>query len=464
MASSLSPTNMQSNVPAEALLVPSQTTLSVSSPLAREMTKEKVAEDHDKEKSDEAGSYPLEWRYPDGGARAWLVVLGCFMFAATCMAYGLVWGVLQDYYHTYMFPETSLSILSLAGGVQNFLMNGTAYLSGGLGDRYGYKRLLILSSILAYLCLLASAFSTKLYHIFLFQGIFLGFSHGLGMPLYMSLPSQWFLEKRGVATGIAVSGSGIGGGVSSLIVRKLLSTVGFRKTMLIYSSMHAVIWIIALCLLKERVRPGQAEEKKRWLPERVDGRFYSVAISVFIGIFGYLGPFYFSTTYTKQFVPSIGKDSILAVIPLVVMNFSAGIGRILAGRLADYFGPINIFFSSFFFGGLFQLLVWTFAKTYASIIVFSILNGLVGCWFLSLLPVVCAELFGIQGLSTITGFMVLMNSPGQMAGAPIAGAILSASGGNWVAVTMYSGGITVLGALCVLYARFSYEKRIWAFA
>ncbi|PBK86442.1 MFS general substrate transporter [Armillaria gallica] len=353
------------------------------------MTKEKVAEGHDEEKSHEAGSYPLEWQYPDVGARAWLVVLGCFMFASTCMAYGLVWGVLQDYYHTYMFPETSLSILSLAGGVQNILMNGTAYLSGGLGDRYGYKKLFILSSILTYLCLLASAFSTKLYLVFLFQGIFLGFSHGLGMPLYMSLPSQWFLEKRGVATGLAVSGSGICGGVSSLIVRKLLSTVGFRKTMLIYSSMHAVIWITALCWLKE---------------------------------------------------------------------------RILAGRLADYFGPINIFFSSFFFGGLFQLLIWTFAKTYASIIVFSILNGLVGCWFLSLLPVVCAELFGVQGLSTITGSMVLANSPGQMAGAPIAGPILSASGGNWVAVTMYSGGITVLGALCVLYARFSYEKRIWAFA
>ncbi|KAK0224157.1 major facilitator superfamily domain-containing protein [Armillaria fumosa] len=446
MPSSLSPTNVQSNVPAEALLVLSQTTLlSVSSPLTREMTEEKVAESHDEEKSEETGTYPLEWRYPDGGTRAWLVVLGCFMFASTCMAYGLVWGVLQDYYHTYMFPETSLSILSLAGGVQNFLMNGTAYLSGGLGDRYGYKRLLILSSILAYLCLLASAFSTKLYHVFLFQGIFLGFSHGLGMPLYMSLPSQWFLEKRGVATGLAVCGSGIGGGVSSLIVRKLLSTVGFRKTMLIYSSMHAVIWIIALCLLKER-RRTQRLYWHLWLSHANEG------------------PFYFSTTYTKQFVPSIGKDSILAVIPLVVMNFSAGIGRILAGRLADYFGPINVFFSSFFFGGLFQMLVWTFAKTYASIIVFSILNGLVGCWFLSLLPVVCAELFGIQGLSTITGFMVLANSPGQMAGAPIAGAILSASGGNWVAVTMYSGGITVLGALCVLYARFSYEKRIWAFA
>ncbi|KAK0452071.1 major facilitator superfamily domain-containing protein [Desarmillaria tabescens] len=406
----------------------------------------------------------LDWRYPDGGLRAWLVVLGCFMYATTIMAYGLTWGVFQDYYHTNMFPNTSLSILSLAGGLQNFLMNFTAYLSGGLGDRYGYKRLIALSSFLAYLCLLASAFTTKLFHVFLFQGVFLGISHGLSMPLYMSLPSQWFLKKRGLATGLAVSGAGIGGGIQSLVVRKLLVKVGFRNTLLIYSSMHGVVWIVALCLIKERRSPDQVQQKKRWIPERVDGRLYSVATSVFVGIFGFLAPFYFSTTYTKQFVPSIAHDPLKPVVPLVLMNFSAGFGRILAGKLADYLGPMNVFFSSFFFGGLFQILIWTFAKTYAAIIVFSILSGLVGCWFISLLPVVCAELFGVEGLSTITGLMILANSPGQLAGAPIAGAIFSASGGSWVAVTMYSGGAMVLGSLCILYARFSFEKRIWAFA
>ncbi|KAK0442805.1 major facilitator superfamily domain-containing protein [Desarmillaria tabescens] len=425
----------------------------------------------------------LDWRYPDGGLRAWLVVLGCFMYATTIMAYGLTWGVFQDYYHTNMFPNTSLSILSLAGGLQNFLMNFTAYLSGGLGDRYGYKvrssrfhsraRLIALSSFLAYLCLLASAFTTKLFHVFLFQGVFLGISHGLSMPLYMSLPSQWFLKKRGLATGLAVSGAGIGGGIQSLVVRKLLVKVGFRNTLLIYSSMHGVVWIVALCLIKERRSPDQVQQKKRWIPERVDGRLYSVATSVFVGIFGFLAPFYFSTTYTKQFVPSIAHDPLKPVVPLVLMNFSGTLRFVfliydvasciitnlihsyswirLAGKLADYLGPMNVFFSSFFFGGLFQILIWTFAKTYAAIIVFSILSGLVGCWFISLLPVVCAELFGVEGLSTITGLMILANSPGQLAGAPIAGAIFSASGGSWVAVTMYSGGAMVLGSLCILY-------------
>lgn len=59
------------------------------------------------------------------------------------------------------------------------------------------------------------------------------------------------------------------------------------------------------------------------------------------------------------------------------------------------------------------MVCWTFAKTYASILVFAILNGLIACWFMSLLPVVCAKLFGMNSLATITGFMILANSPGE---------------------------------------------------
>ena len=58
--------------------------------------------------------------------------------------------------------------------------------------------------------------------------------------------------------------------------------------MLIYSAIEAFIWTIAFFCLKERYRPGHSLEKKRWLPDRVDGKFLSVALSVFIGIFGYL--------------------------------------------------------------------------------------------------------------------------------------------------------------------------------
>ncbi|KAJ7241673.1 major facilitator superfamily domain-containing protein [Mycena haematopus] len=321
--------------------------------------------------------------------------------------------------------------------------------------------MIALSGLLSYMCLLASAFATRLYQVFLFQGCLLGFSMGISMPLYMALPSQWFLHRRGLATGIAVAGSGIGGGIVSLIVRFLLSKLGYRNTIIIYSSACAVLWTAAWFMMAERRPPGHKDIRKRWLPHNIGPVFYSIALSMFFGIFGYLSPYYFITTYVKSQVPTLDPTSILVVLPLVVMNMSGGAGRIIAGRFADRFGPINMFFTSFFLGGLFQIFIWTFAHSYATVIVFSVMYGFVGCWFLGLLPVVCAQLFGLNDLATITGFMILTNSPGQLSGASIGGAVFSGSGGDWRAVSLYSGCVMLLGSSFVLYARFSHDKRIW---
>ncbi|KAJ7653923.1 major facilitator superfamily domain-containing protein [Mycena polygramma] len=420
-----------------------------------------------------------DWTYPDGGLRAWLVVAGCSIMAGTCMSWGLVWGVFEDFYHTNKFPGTSLSTLSLIGGLFSSCMNFAAYLFGGIGERYGYKvplhiklaqclrlissqRMIALSGILGYLCFLASAFATKVYQVFLFQGCLLGLSLGIAMPLYMALPSQWFNRRRGLGTGIAIAGSGLGGGVVSLIVRFLLSSVGYRNTMLIYSNACAVLWIAAWFMMAERRAPGYENIQKCWLPHTRGPVFYSLTLSVFFGVFGYLSPYFFVSSFVKDVVPGLDPKSILVVIPLVVMNISGGVGRILAGRMADQFGSINMFFASFFFGGLSQIFIWTFARSYAAVIVFSVLYGLVGCWALGLLPVVCAQLFGLNDLATITGFMVLANAPGQLSGSPIGGAVFSASGGDWRAVSLYSGCVMLVGSILALYVRFSHDKRIWA--
>ena len=76
---------------------------------------------------------------------------------------------------------------------------------------------------------------------------------------------------------------------------------------------------------------------------------------------------------------------------------------------------MNSLFMSFFLGGLSQILLWTFAKTYAVTLAFAVVYGLLGGWYVSLTPVVCAQLFGIEGLGTITGWMVLMTAPGEWA-------------------------------------------------
>lgn len=66
--------------------------------------------------------------------------------------------------------------------------------------------------------------------LFIVQGFCLGISMGAGMPVYLSIPSQWFLKRRGLATGLVGGGTGVGGGASALIVRFLMPAVGYRKT------------------------------------------------------------------------------------------------------------------------------------------------------------------------------------------------------------------------------------------
>ncbi len=44
---------------------------------------------------------------------------------------------------------------------------------------------------------------------------------------------------------------------------------------------------------------------------------------------------------------------------------------------------------------------------------------------------------------------------GNSAGAPLGGAILSATGGNWLAVSLYSGSLQIVGATVLLYGELS---------
>lgn len=93
--------------------------------------------------------------------------------------------------------------------------------------------MLVVNIAATYLSLIISSFVPSLALLFLFQGACLGLSFALGLPVFMAIPSQWFAKRRGFATGVAVSGSGIGGGISSLIIRGLLPRLGYRHTLLV---------------------------------------------------------------------------------------------------------------------------------------------------------------------------------------------------------------------------------------
>lgn len=114
----------------------------------------------------------------------------------------MTWGVMVANLMETTYPNESSATLNLIAGLSNFVMSGSALVAGRLAERYGYKRMLAISTGCCLVSLLLSAAAYKsLAGIFICQGVLIGLSLGLGTPIYLSIPSQWFLKRRGLATG-----------------------------------------------------------------------------------------------------------------------------------------------------------------------------------------------------------------------------------------------------------------------
>ncbi|KAH9922209.1 major facilitator superfamily domain-containing protein [Fomitopsis serialis] len=399
--------------------------------------------------------------YPDGGLRAWLVVFGCVLFSANTLGWAYAWGVVQTYYQEHIFPDTSDTILSTLGSVSGMVMTLASFVTGKIGDRFGFKPLLALGAIFWLAGMLGSAFCTELWQFFITQGLLQGIANALIFPLVVSLPAQWFLKYRAFAIGVVVAGCSFGGAMATLIMYKMFAALGLKKTFAIYAAMNAACFIVALILIEER-RPASKRQKIVWIDITFfkDPVFWSLGLCILFTVFGYLTPIFLLPTYVIDVMP--GTSDFFSVLPLMLLNFGAAAGRTSVGFIADRIGPVNAMLISVGISGLAQLLIWNFVRSYSGIIAFGIIYGFFCGCFISLTPAVCAQLYGSDRLAGLSGITLFFNLPGNAAGAPLGGAILSGTGGNWHAVACYSGGMQVLGVLLMLYARFKKERKLFA--
>ncbi|CAE6526894.1 unnamed protein product [Rhizoctonia solani] len=403
--------------------------------------------------------------FVEGGFEGWKVVLGCALISGPSIGWNLIWGVFQKYHAQHFLAGTPSATLSVIGSLQNALMMALAFVSGKFGDRYGYKKFIAAGCIVVFVGQLLAAFCDNLWSIFLTQGVLQGLGCGLLLPMIFALPSQWFKKRRGVATGLVIAGSSFGGAVPALIVQEMLDRIGFRKTLLIYSFVQGVTMLAGFLLVKVRPsasKPQAPAREIRWFDKKYlsDPLFWSFWIALFFALFGYMSPFVFISVYTSEKIPNISTQ--LANLPIPIMSFASAIGRTGAGYVADRIGFMNAFILAITISGLSQLILWNVAaETYAGIMVFSVVFGLTGPCFLSLVTPIAASLYGIDNLATLTGLFNLANVPGLLSGPPIGGVILDGAGHNWHALAAYSGGIQILGVMCMLYVRFKKDSRLF---
>ncbi|KAI9226491.1 MAG: major facilitator superfamily domain-containing protein [Piptocephalis tieghemiana] len=414
--------------------------------------------------------------YPSDHPLGWFfAVLPTFLATFVIFGYNYSFGIYQRYYRNGPYADQSTTQIMVIGS----LGPGTLYLLGPIigkiVERWGVRPPLILSALFCFLGLFLASFASQLWHLYLSQGLMYGIGGSFAFYSTISLSSQWFRRRRGLAGGFAYSGSGIGGIVYSEVAKALLnhsSTTGHIWTLRTVSFMSLGILLLSACLAKERFPTGHA-----YIPKSKGGKgstlssfldlsllrdptFCILSIMGALCTFGFLGPFFLNPSYATFIGLSTADGATLSTI----LSAISGVGRIFLGLAADRFGKVNSLFVCTVVGGVVCMVYWPFAKSMSSLVGFVILYGLFGGGFIGLLPVVVAVFVRPERLAKAMGVIFCLQALGFYTGTLIAAAILDSTSPNtnYLPAMMYCGALTVAAGALVFWLKLRVNRSLWA--
>jgi MFS family permease len=286
----------------------------------------------------------------DGGKQAWVFLLASFVFEFIIWGQAYGYGAYLDYHinnsSSPLYGQSTASISAIGTlviGGQHFV----PLLARGFFRSYPrlIRSVSTVCIALSALCIFLASFMDKVVYLLLFQGIFYGICSGITFtPVILWLP-QWFDKRRGLASGIIYSGSGLGGIVFPLIITKLLNTLGFAWTLRVMALLSLVLGSLASMALKPRLPIVPASESRfsigQLLPGNLNALFSPFAGFSQLVVFLQAGAWYTISLYISSYTTSLGFSSSTATIVLSAFNASATIGLLAMGRLIDV-TPYNI--------------------------------------------------------------------------------------------------------------------------
>ncbi|KAG0057404.1 hypothetical protein BGZ83_010863 [Gryganskiella cystojenkinii] len=418
-------------------------------------------------------------RAPDGGVRAWMVVLGSFLIHCFCFApTEYIFGMFEQHYLE-LYPHSSHGTIAFIGTLGSSTTYFAGFVSGAAADRFGYRMTALLGTAVMALALVLASFAHQVWQLMLSQGVLFGIGASLVYYPAIGAPSHWFDAKRGLALGLAVSGTGLGGLGLAPATQALMDGVGVGWTLRVLALFCIVVCGGASFLITEResgkkvpepvktmtdVEIGQiteklsSEEVKAAKPTGIAGffaelkvfknpQFLSLTFAELAASIGFLIPMYYFQTYSL-FIGLTAQNGAL------IAGLSSGascLGRITLGYAADRLPKtLVVSFCAWMTAGSI-LILWTISKTFGCYLAFALIYGFFAGGYVSLVPLVLSETFGAHQLSTVIGFMYAASGVGMLAGAPVAGIILDATKPNitYLPVIMTAGGTLLIGAICV---------------
>ncbi|KAF5599034.1 monocarboxylate transporter 2 [Fusarium pseudoanthophilum] len=357
--------------------------------------------------------------YPDRGFKAYSVVLGAWLA---------------------LFPASGL--LNSTGIFQAWLLVNQL-------DKYSEPQIAWIFSTFAFLFFFGGI-QAEYYQFMLAFGCLGGLSSSIIWTTSIATLGHWFMQNRGLATGLATTAGGIGGLSYPLAFSHLSRRIGFSWTMRCFALITLLCFLASLPLLKTRLPANPTSRLVLDWKGFKDTRFTLTMMAIFILDWAVLVPPAYITTYTSFHGLHGLSPNILAIL-----NSASTLGRCLPGMVADRLGRFNVMIICATLSTLSIFCLWLHARSDAAVVItFAVTYGFFSGTAFSLTPVCVAQLCKTEEYATRYGTAYGVVSFATLAGVPISGLILGTSDGNhYNALVFFCGTAYAVSALLFLFAK-----------
>ena len=320
---------------------------------------------------------------------------------------------------------------AFALAVQNLSWGVFGIFAGMLADRFGAFRVIAGGAVLYALGLVGMALSPTGLLFTLTAGVLIGAAQAgtTYAVIYGVIGRNISADKRSWAMGVAAAAGSFGQFLMVPVEGFLISGLGWKEALLVLGAAVLLIAPLAVGLRETRFGPGQAPPREQTILQALREAFKYPSFQLLMAGYFVCG---FQVVFIGVHMPSYLKDKGLspqvASYALALIGLFNVFGTYAAGALGQRLAKKNILAFIYLARAVVIAVFLAAPLSPASVYIFASLMGLL--WLSTVPPTnaVVAQIFGIQHLSMLSGFVFFSHQIGSFMGVWLGGVLYDRTG------------------------------------
>ncbi len=389
----------------------------------------------------------------------WIVVAGAIL-VQFCLGAIYTWSVFQKPIQEifgWNAPDVSLAFSINLAIIPLFMI-----LAGRQLHKFGPTKMVITGALILATGLFIASKTTSLAYLYLGYGLLGGAGAGTIYGIPIATCVKWFPDKRGMISGLAVAGFGLGSVFFAPIATYLVTNFGPLFGFLI----QAIYTIIGVSIGGFLMRSAPDNYMpKNWDPSiiatnktantynfspkemlKTPHYYFLVIMYTFANIAGLMIIAHASPIGQQvAHLTPVQAGSVVGILAIVNT-----LGRLFWGTLSDKIGRMRVVFIMYIISAATMFSMnslnsfWLYALG-VSLIAFCF-GGAMGTF-----PSIATDFYGPKYVSTNYGFIFLAYSGGALIGPRLAALVVESSNGNYNTAFIVTGVLCTIGALMALF-------------